>query len=137
GVDAIPYDKFFATVGLRLQRQMITAADAGFRSARHMGRPATVMFVSAGSEAEKAGLRAGDTIQEINGRASELQPETEISSMRVGDAVNLRVARDGGQRHIKFRIGARPVENFVVIEREDATAAQRARRAAWIRGDSE
>ncbi|MBZ5630021.1 MAG: PDZ domain-containing protein [Acidobacteriia bacterium] len=137
GVDAIPYDKFFATVGLRLQRQTITAADAGFRSVRHLGRPATVISVSPGSEAEKAGLRRGDTIQEVNGRVSEFLPETEISSIRVGDRVDLRIDGAGGQRHIKFKVGARPVENYILVEREDATATQRARRAAWMRGDSE
>jgi predicted metalloprotease with PDZ domain len=137
GIDPIPYDKFFATVGLRLQRQTIVAADAGFHTVRHPGKPATVTYVAPGSEAERAGLRNGDTILEVNGRASEFLPETEISSMRVGDTVNLRVANAGGQRHIKFKVGARPVETYTLAEREDATPAQRSRRAAWIRGDSE
>ena len=137
GVEPIPYDKFFASVGLQLQRQMISAADAGFRSARHLGRPATVISVAPGSEVEKAGLRTGDTIQEVNGRASEFLPETEISSMRVGDRVELRVVGAGGPRWVKFKVGARPVENYLLVERQDATPAQRTRRAAWMRGDSE
>ena len=45
GVDPIPYDKFFATVGLRLDKQTVELPDPGFRSAR---RVANVAIVSSG-----------------------------------------------------------------------------------------
>ncbi len=137
GTAPIPYDEFFATVGLKLERQTIHVADAGFRTARRYGRPATVITVDPGSGAEKAGLRPGDTVLEVNGRAPELLPETEISTLRPGDLVELRVASAGGTRRVKFKVGTRAVETYALVEREDVTAAQRARRAAWMRGDSE
>jgi predicted metalloprotease with PDZ domain len=137
GVEPIPYDRFFASVGLQLERQTMSATDAGFRTVRHLGRPATVITVSPGSEAEKAGLRTGDTIEAINGRTVSELPETEISAMRVGEKVDLRVSGTGGPRHVKFKLGARPAEYYVLVESKDATAEQRARRAAWMRGDSE
>ncbi len=137
GTDPIPYDKFFATVGLRLDKQTVTLPDPGFRSARRVGNVAIVSSVDPGSAAEQAGLHAGDMIQKINGKAPGPVPENDILVLRIGDTVEMRVAGAGGARRVKFKLAGAPAENYALVEREGATPEQRARRAAWMRGESE
>ena len=137
GTDAIPYDKFFASVGLRLDKQAIVLPDPGFRTVRRLANAAIVVSVGAGGEAEKAGLRPGDIIQQINGRAPGEVPENDLMILRIGDTVDLRVSGATGRRRVKFKLAGTPAENYALVEREGVTEAQRARRAAWIRGDSE
>ncbi|MGZ4818345.1 MAG: M61 family metallopeptidase [Terriglobales bacterium] len=137
GVDPIPYNRFFATVGLRLDKQTITVPDPGFRTQRRQSAVAIVVVVNPGGEAEKAGLRAGDVIQQVNGQPASAVPENDVARLRIGDTVDLRVSAAAGPRKIKFKLAGAPVENYSIAERDDVTPAQRARRAAWIRGDSE
>ena len=137
GTDALPYDQLFATVGLRLDKQTVVLPDPGFRTLRRGGNVAIVTTVDAGSAAEQAGLRPGDVIQQINGRAASAVPENDMMILRMGDTVELRVVGGSGARRLKYKLAGVPAENFVLLEREDVTPAQRARRAAWMRGESE
>ncbi len=137
GVEPIPYDQFLATVGLRLQRQTTTAADAGFRSVRRFGTVATVVSVTPGGAAEKAGLRPGDVVEQVNGRSVDTNPESAISTMNLGDKVELLVTGGGGTRRLSFKVAARPVQRYSVVDTQPVTPEQRARRSAWMRGDSE
>ena len=137
GADAIPYDEFFATVGLRLDKQTVVLPDPGFRTVRRPANAAIVVSVNADSEAEKAGLRPGDIVQQVNGRAPAEAPENNLMTLRIGDTVDLRVSGATGARRVKFKLAGTPAENYALVEREGVTEAQRARRAAWIRGDSE
>ena len=70
GTDEIPWDDFFRSVGLRLLQGTSTVADAGFVATRNFDGPPIVAAVTAGSDAERAGLQVGDTILEINGKAA-------------------------------------------------------------------
>jgi predicted metalloprotease with PDZ domain len=137
GSDPIPYDGFFATVGLRLEKQAIALPDPGFRTVRRLANAAIVASVAAGSAAEKAGLRPGDIIQQINGRVPGAAPENDLMVLRIGDTADLRVSGASGRRRVKFKLAGTPAENYALVEREGVTEIQRARRAAWIRGDSE
>ncbi len=137
GADAIPYDEFFATVGLRLDKQAIVLPDPGFRTLRRPANAAIVVSVGAGSAAEKAGLRPGDIVQQVNGRTPGEAPENNLMILRIGDNVDLRVSGATGPRRVKFKLAGTPAENYALVERADVTEAQRARRAAWIRGESE
>jgi len=137
GTDAIPYDRVLATVGLRLDKQSIVLPDPGFRTVRRLANVAIVASVRAGSDAEKAGLRPGDIIQQINGRAPGAVPENDLMVLRIGDTADLRVSGASGRRRVKFKLAGAPAENYALVEREGVTEAQRARRAAWIRGEAE
>lgn len=137
GVDPLPYEKLFATVGLRLDKRTVTVPDPGFRTLRRQSDAGVVVVVTPGSEADKAGLRVGDVVQQVNGRAATAVPENDVLMLHIGDTVQLRVLGAGGVRKIKFKLAGTTVDDYVFVERGDATAAQRARRAAWIRGDSE
>jgi S1-C subfamily serine protease len=136
-VDPIPYHEFFASAGLRLEKSTVLVADLGFRMARSIRQPGLVTWVEPASAAAKAGLKPGDMVQEFNGRAVTGTLETTIESMRPGDSVRLRLSGASGGREISFKLGSKPADDYAFVELEGVTAAQRARRAAWIRGDSE
>jgi len=137
GVEEIPYDQFFQSVGLRVRRRMVASADPGFlASANFSGKP-VVIAVDAGSDAEKAGLEAGDTIEQVDGKTVTPDMAARLAERPVGSTVRLRVRGAKGQREIKIRLAGREEPEFSLIEVENATPAQRAQRSAWIRGDSE
>jgi serine protease Do len=74
---------------------------------------ALVGDVTAGSPAQKAGLKNGDIILELNGKpvtdANELRMN--ISMMAPGTAVNLKVLRDGADRNLTATLGELPTEH--------------------------
>ena len=67
---------------------------------------ALIANIESGSPAEKAGLRKGDVITALNGRAvrgpGELRARLGLTP--VGDEVDMTIAREGGQQRIRTRI---------------------------------
>jgi len=137
GVTPIPYDDFFRSVGLRLERRRSVFPDPGFVSARNFDQPPTVFSVSPGSDAERAGLNTGDSIVEINGKPVSSDVETAISGMRPGDILRLKVRGRRGARELKVKLGSREEEDFSIVDVANVTPAQRSRRAAWLGGESQ
>lgn len=137
GVVPLPYDELFRTVGLRLERRKTVFPDPGFVSARNFDQPPTVFSIAPGSDAERAGLSTGDSIVEINGRPVSSDMETAIAGMRPGDTLRLKVRGRRGNRELKIKLGSREEQDFAIVDAADASAAQRVRRAAWLRGESQ
>ena len=82
---------------------------------------AMITLVIPESAAEAAGLVEGDIITEVDGRpVTESRPLDEhIARYRPGDRVELTVLRDGRERDVSVRLGARPVEPPVVPMRNE------------------
>ena len=135
--EAIPYDDFFKTVGLRLVRDTMVVADPGFTPLRGFGAPPAVGAVVPGGEAEAAGLSEGDTILELNGRPATSEPEEQFASLRPGDKVHLRVRGSSGQRELSWTLGSREEVEFELQDADNVTLQQRARRAAWLAGEDQ
>ncbi len=75
---------------------------------------AVVVDVVAGSPAEKAGLKPGDVITGINGRAvtNATAARNALGLLQVGDAVRLKVMRSGRERTLRATVAARePAES--------------------------
>jgi predicted metalloprotease with PDZ domain len=132
GVEEPPYNALLATVGLKLVRGRITVPHPGFTSVKNFDAPPVVVSVDNMSEADRLGLAAGDTILTINGKPASSEVEEILSTMRVGDTMHLRVTGRKGSRELKLRLGGHEEEQFSIQEVEGVTAAQRARRAAWL-----
>lgn len=137
GVADLPYDQFLKTVGMRLERRKVKAPYAGFVSARNFDLPSVVISVDEESGAERAGLQAGDTILEINGKPANTEVESRVAAMRIGDTLRLRVSGRTGQRNVKIKLVTREEEDFAIVPLDNVTAALRARRAAWLAGQDE
>jgi len=133
GTTDIPYDDFFRTVGLRLDKRSVSASDSGFTISRAPGAaPGLVSSVSTGSAAEKAGLRAGDIVTEVDGASFSQGNQRALSQKKPGDNVKLKITRNGRQQDIAFALGSREEQQYVLTDVDNITDAQRARRAIWL-----
>jgi len=76
-------------------------------------RRPTVMVVFAGSPAQEAGLRAGDVIQEVNGKVVTGLPVDRVAAMVRGPAgteASLQIVREGEPKPLNFRITRRKID---------------------------
>ncbi len=138
GTDEIPWNDFFREVGLHLVEEKSTVADAGFAASRNFDGPMIVTAVTAGSEAERAGLQTGNTILEINGNLPGEESLPELDRLAPGDAITVKIrARRGGERELKWKVGSRVEISYELKNAESVTAEQQVRRAAWLRGEIE
>jgi predicted metalloprotease with PDZ domain len=97
-----------------------------------------VEVVNAGSEAEQAGLHAGETVLEINGKTAGLESSQEIARLNPGDSITVKVrSRRGGDRELKWKMGSREEISYELNDMETLTKEQRAQRAAWLKGEAE
>jgi predicted metalloprotease with PDZ domain len=137
GTDEIPWDDFFRGVGLRLIEGKNTISDAGFVASRNFDGPMTAS-VTAGSEAERAGLQTGDTILEVNGKTAGDEFSQEIAQLSAGDTITVKVrGRRGGDRELKWKVGSRDEISYELRDVDHLTAEQQARRSAWLKGEAQ
>jgi predicted metalloprotease with PDZ domain len=137
GTDEIPWDDFFRGVGLRLERRTISVADLGFVATRDFDAPPVVASVTSGSPADRAGLHVGDLIVRINGRAADVDFLPRLAALRIGDTLHLLVRGAGGERELQFRLGSQQGVEFQLKDVDNITPQQKARRAAWLQGESQ
>ena len=138
GKEEIPWNDFFRSVGLRLGEKQNTVADAGFVASRNFDGPMTVAAVTAGSDAERAGLQVGEAILEINGKMAAQEFSEEMARLKPGDRIVVKVhGRRGGERELRWKVGRREEMSYELKDIEKITAEQRTRRAAWLKGEAE
>ena len=138
GIEEIPWDDFFRTVGLRVDTVTNTVPDAGFIASRNFDGPMSVAAVTPGSGAEHAGLQAGDTILEMQGKPGGQDSRQVLARMNIGDMFTVKVrSRRGSERELKWKIGSRQEILYVIKDLDQVSAAQRARRTAWLKGEAE
>ena len=138
GTEEIPWNDFFRGVGLRLAEGTNTVADAGFTASRNFDGPMTIVAVTPGSEAERAGLQVGNTVLEINGKTAEQESSQEMSLLTPGDTVTVKIrSRHGVERELKWKVGSHEEISYELKDLENITPEQRARRAAWLRGEAQ
>ncbi|MGA7298848.1 MAG: PDZ domain-containing protein, partial [Candidatus Sulfotelmatobacter sp.] len=138
GTEEIPWNDFFRSVGLSVVAENNTTADPGFAASRNFDGPMIVSSVTAGSEAERAGLRAGDTISEINGKAPGLESSDDMAGLAPDDAITLKVRdRRGAELELKWKAGRRAETVYDLHDLEHITGEQRARRTAWLKGEAQ
>jgi predicted metalloprotease with PDZ domain len=138
GTEEIPWNDLFRTVGLRLVEGKETIADAGFTASRNFDGPMTVASVTAGSDAERAGLQTGDTILEINGRTAGQESSQEMARLAAGDTIVVKVrGRRSGDRELKWKVGSREEISYELKDVDNVTREQQARRVAWLKGEAQ
>ena len=138
GTDELPWNDFLRDVGLRVEQATTTVADAGFTASRNFDGPMSVAAVTPGGEAERAGLQVGDTILELQGKPAGLESREALRRLNPGDMVTLKTrGRRGGERELKWKVGSRQEVSYEVKDLEQVTAEQRARRAAWLKGEAQ
>ena len=138
GTGEIPWNDFLRTVGLRVETVTNAAPDAGFMASRNFDGPMSVGAVTPGSEADHVGLQVGDTILELQGKPVGQESRQELARLGAGETLTMKVrSRRGGERELKWKVGSRQEISYTVTELDQVTAAQRARRAAWLKGEAQ
>lgn len=137
GRDELPYDQLFATVGLRLKMQAFMVGDLGFAATRNFDAPPLVATLDASSAAARAGLAVGDSILQINGQPPGTDFEDRLGALRPDSTLKLRIRNAAGEKEVQWKVGAREELEFALKDVENVSAQQRARRSAWLRGESQ
>lgn len=138
GTDEIPWSDFLRSVGLRVQEVPNTVPDAGFTASRNFDGPMSVGAVASGGEAERAGLQVGETIVELQGKPVGQESRQELARLNPGETLTVRVrSRRGAERELSWKVGGRQEISYVVKDLDSVTSEQRARRAAWLKGEAE
>ena len=137
GTDQIPWDDFFKSVGLHLSQRVINIADVGFVATRNFDSALVVSAVTPGSAAEFAGLAVGDSILEINGQKSDRGFSGRSADVHPGDTLRLRIHNAAGERELHWKLGSRQEIELELTDLDKITPEQRARRAAWLKGESQ
>ena len=138
GTDEIPWGDFLRLVGLRVEPLSVTVSDPGFLASRNFDGPVTVAAVNPGSEAEHSGLQPGDTILELQGKPVGRESRQELSRFNPGDTITVKIrSRRGGEREFKWKVSSRQEVSYEVKDLDHISAEQRARRAAWLKGEAE
>jgi predicted metalloprotease with PDZ domain len=138
GTEEIPWNDFLRSVGLHAEAMPVSVADPGFLASRNFDGPMSVLAVTPNSDAERAGLQVGDVIVELQGNPADQDARQELARLSPGDTLTLRVrGRRGSERELKWKVGTRQEISYEVRDLDRVTDAQRARRAAWIKGEAE
>jgi len=136
GTEEIPWDNFFMSVGLHLVRQVVSGAEPGFVAVHNFDALPAVVAVTAGSEAEHTGLVVGDVILEIDDQMAGSDFEQRMARLRPGDTIHLRVRTSGVERDLHWKLGRREEVGFELKDVDNITQQQKARRSAWLKGES-
>jgi predicted metalloprotease with PDZ domain len=138
GLDEIPWDDFLRYVGLRVEQLSITVPDPGFLASRNFDSPMSVVAITPDSEADRAGLRVGDTLTEVQGKVAGEESQQVLSRLKPGDMLSIKVrSRRGGEHELKWKVAGRQETSYEVKDLDQVTAEQRAHRAAWLKGEAE
>jgi predicted metalloprotease with PDZ domain len=132
GTEEIPWDSFFASVGLRVMKADVTLADPEFEATRIFDQPLTVQQVSPGSDAQRAGLKPDDVILEINHQAPQRDFGIQIAALAPGATLELTVSRNGAQHTLLWKLSSRTFSIFRLQDVPDVSALQKSERAAWL-----
>lgn len=138
GTDEIPWNDFLRSVGLRVEQVTSSVPDPGFNASRNFDGPMAVLAVTPGGEAERAGLRVGDIVLELQGKPVGREPAQELTLLSQGDTVVAKItSRHGGERELRWKVGERQEVSYEVKDVDRVSNEQRSRRAAWLKGEAE
>jgi predicted metalloprotease with PDZ domain len=138
GTGEVPWDDFFRSVGLQLIKEKTSVPDAGFSASRDFDGPMKVEAVTAGSEADRAGLRVGDTVSQINGIAPGQDSSEHIAGLAKDETITLKLrGRRGDERELKWKLGSRDEVSYALKDMEKVSPEQHARRTAWLNGEAQ
>ena len=137
GTDEVPWNDFLRYVGLRAGQFSTGVPDPGFVASRNFDGPVSVIAVTPGGDAERAGLQAGDIITEIQGKAAGEESEQQLARLNIGDAISVKIRSRGPDRELHWKIGSRQQISYQIDDLDHVTPEQRAHRASWLRGEAE
>jgi predicted metalloprotease with PDZ domain len=137
GREEIPWNDFLRYVGLHVEEFSITVPDPGFLASRNFDGPVSVIAVTPGGEAERAGLQVGDFITEIQGKPASEESNQQLARMNIGEPISIKIRSRGRERELQWKVMGRQETSYQVKDLDHVTPEQRARRVAWLKGEAE
>ena len=137
GTDEIPWNDFLRYAGLHLEQFRVTVPDIGFVASRNFDGPMSAVEVTPDGEAERVGLQPGDTILEIQGKSVSEESSVQLARLNPGDTLTVRVRSHGQDHELRWKVAGRQEISYEVKDLDSVTPEQRARRAAWLKGEAE
>jgi predicted metalloprotease with PDZ domain len=137
GTEEIPWDYFLKGVGLHLLRHANVIAEPGFWAVRNADAPPVVTGLDQDGGAAVAGLLVGDSILQINGRVTSSDFRQQLAEVQPGETLRLVVRRGSSQHEMAWKVGSHEDVEFELKDLDSVTPRQRARRAAWLRGQDQ
>jgi predicted metalloprotease with PDZ domain len=134
-VQTLPYDEALGYVGLYLVREQSREPfNAGINLDWEMPEGVMIGTVRPDSPAENAGLQRGDEIISLGGKkVSRDNWIKALARYKSGERVPLVVKRDRDTIRPTIILGEPDRFEYRIEEKKDATADQKAARAAWLR----
>jgi len=137
GREEIPWNDFFRYVGLHVDQFSIHVPDPGFIASRNFDGPLSVIAITPGGEAQRAGLQVGNVITEIQGKPVSEESNQQLALMNSGETISVKILSPGPQRDLQWKVAQREEVSYQVRDLDHVTPEQRARRAAWLKGEAE
>ncbi|MBZ5554421.1 MAG: PDZ domain-containing protein [Acidobacteriia bacterium] len=134
GVEEIDYDSFLKLAGLKLDLQPRKVADSGFTVTQNFDGSPRIDEVTEGSPAEKAGLKNGDVLVEVNWRAVTRSALSLLSNMDPGKRLKVKFVRNGQTREVSFQTAAKTVTRYAIVEFPNPTPLQASIRNGILTG---
>ncbi len=132
--EPLPYESVLAKAGLLLQKQEVVRAETGFTFARDDNGKAIVRTVESGSTAERASLLVGDELTQFNDENVPRRMEYWLRNRKPGDALKLKLLRNGQPLEISLTLGGKSEAMFVLSEDPQASAKARDVREGLLHG---
>ena len=136
GTGNLDYARFLKYAGLTLKTETKEVPDLGFESLQSFIGQVHVESVVPGSNAEKAGIRPGDFLIQMNGVELPVTPDRELIYFKPGQKVEFRVQRGERSLEIMFRLGSKAATVYQVEEMANPTRDQLAVRRGWLKGET-
>ncbi len=138
GVEEVPYDQFFAYVGLALRHRQVAQVYAGFTVSNAPGQPPTIMRVDEDSAAARLKLQRGDVILSVNGQPVSGDWNQFLQKQNSHPRLRLRIKSARGEGlSVELPLSTQKIDEYQFIERPGVTALERGRRTAFMRGEAE
>ncbi len=136
GVHEIPWNTFFAPVGLHVVTEVMTYADPGFYAVQKFNRPPAIVRVQPGGAAEQAGVKPDDEIVSINGAPAGQDFGQQIDKVGAGALLHMRIRRNGEPLELQWTLGERRITVYRLEDVPAITPQQRAARRGWLSGSA-
>lgn len=136
GTEELPYNQFFAYVGLTLQHHQGEQVYAGLELSGTL--PRTITQVDEGSAASRLHMLPGDVILEVNGKPLVGDWNQMLQKHDSKSSLHLKVSSPSGKiREMRLPLSTRKIDEYQFEDVPGVTPAARARRTAFLRGEVE
>ncbi|MGH9435096.1 MAG: M61 family metallopeptidase, partial [Terriglobia bacterium] len=133
GTDELDYQKILGFAGLKLATYSSPRPDWGFSALRGFDGVIRVAAVDAASRAAQAGIRDGDVLESVDGQRLYALPG-DVTGLRPGQTVKLRVARGSRLLTLKFALGSKSGIRYRIEDVPSAPPPEILVRDGWLDG---